>query len=174
LYPVEALFVDQLVIALFLTPYDLGLYVVAIAFAAPPRLGALAIALICLPAVASALPERRALVTRRYVLLVVALSGGIAVLLAVSVPTLLPIFFGGEFSPAIVPAQVLLGSSAIYGIKQVIGESLKGAGKPGTVSLIETASWPLVVAALGVGHPRVSSASQWEWWRFSSQCWVAI
>jgi hypothetical protein len=58
------------------------------------------------------------------------------------------LLFGVAFKAAVVPAQLLLAGSICFGVRRILGEVLRGAGRPGLVSMIEGGSWPLVVIAI--------------------------
>lgn len=68
----------------------------------------------------------------------VAGSFRLAVLLSVTVgigfiaclPWLLPLVFGAEFGPAVLPASVLVVASAMTGLSGLLGQSLQGQGRP--------------------------------------------
>jgi O-antigen/teichoic acid export membrane protein len=151
MYPVETLFLDQVLVALFLGPEDLGLYVTAVAFTSLVRLVAYAIAATSMPAIAAAPADRQGRLTLRSVALAVAALAPVTALLVLAMPTVLPLVFGDAFSAAVDPARFLLLGSLAFGIRQVLGECTRGAGRPGIVSLVEMGSWPAIVAAAAVG-----------------------
>jgi O-antigen/teichoic acid export membrane protein len=151
LYPVEGLFLDQLIVGVFLGPRELGLYVAALAFTSVPRLMASAIGLTALPTLATTRPSRYVPATARFLGLTVAALTPVAIALVLLMPVLLPGFFGSDFEGAVTSAQLLIVGSLLFGIRQVLGQCLRGAGLPGVVSVVETASWPLIVAAAASG-----------------------
>ena len=147
LYPVEGLFLDQLVIGIFLGPHELGLYVAALAFTTLPRLAAYAVGLVALPMVARAPTERKAGMTTQLVVLTVLVLTPLAAILAVAMPWLLPLVFGHDFDNAIGPARFLVMGSLFFGVRQVLGQCIRGAGAPGLVSVVEMGSWPFIIVA---------------------------
>ena len=151
LYPVEGLFLDQLLVGIFLGPHDLGLYVCAIAFTSLPRLLAFAVGVTAMPTVAKTAFDRQRAATWRFIALTTAIVVPVAGLLILLMPDLLPLVFGDEFARAVVPAQILVAGSAAFGVRQVIGQCLRGQGRPGTVSVVETAGWPFIVVAAAGG-----------------------
>lgn len=150
-YPMELLSLDQMLVVFLLGSRDLGLYVSALAFTSLPRLIAYAIGMIGMPVVAAATPAGQPLIVRRYVLLSVVALTPIALALVAIAGWLVPLFFGPAFHAAIEPARYLLLGSLAFGVRKVLGDCLRGAGRPGVVSIVETASWPLLVGAAAVG-----------------------
>lgn len=151
LYPVESLYVDQMLIALFLSKYDLGLYVAATAFTSGPRLVAFAIGTTSMPAVAASQAAERMSVLWHQMRVAAVAVGAVSVVLVATAPWLIPALFGDDFRDAVGPAQLLILGSWIYGIRRVLGDSLRGLGEPGLVSVTEVASWPFIVAAAATG-----------------------
>ena len=93
---------DQVVLALFLSPAALGLYVVGLAFTNLPYFVAKSVGLITFPWVASR-PEKAD--ARRTMWSLLWLTTGIAVVivavLCATAHWLVPFFFGGEFDDAV-------------------------------------------------------------------------
>jgi len=155
LYPVEALFLDQMLVVLFLGPRELGLYVAALAFTSLVRLMAHAIGTAALPAVAAQHATRDQKATgNRYLLLALTLLTPIALGLCAALGILVPALFGKEFQDAVAPATWLVMGSLLFGLRRVLGDVLRGRGFPGLVSVVEMGSWPLLVAAAAVGASR--------------------
>lgn len=151
LYPIEVLLLDQLVIALFLGPRDLGLYVAAVTLITVVRLVALAIGLIATPVLARTPVRRQRATTMRFLLVTAALVMPLAAGLALAAPDLLGLLFGEEFSGAGRAAQFLVLGSVAFALRRVLGDCLRGRGEVGRMSLVEMASWPLAVVAIVVG-----------------------
>jgi O-antigen/teichoic acid export membrane protein len=100
---------DQVLMAAWLPPAYLGLYVVAVSSAGLSQMLSQAVQTVTMPGIAreASDTERGTIlqsVFRRYWLL----SLGIMLAMAVTLPLLIPIIFGRAFSPAIWPAEVLL------------------------------------------------------------------
>ena len=148
IYPVEGLFIDQVIVAFMLGARDLGLYVVALAFTSVPRLIATAVATPVLGHVAGTKDRDLPRTLRAFVGTGLAYLVPAGALLIALTPALLPLLFGAAFKAAVVPAQLLLAGSICFGVRRILGEVLRGAGRPGLVSMIEGGSWPLVVIAI--------------------------
>jgi O-antigen/teichoic acid export membrane protein len=151
LYPLDALWVDQMLISFFLGARDLGLYVAALAFATLPRMVAWAVGLSGTPIAARAPAAARTVTVWRFLALgflaLVPLTG----LLMLMVPYVLPWLFGESFADAVIPTQLLLLASVPFGLRVILGDCLRGIGLGGMVSIVEVVSWPFVLAAVALG-----------------------
>lgn len=146
LYPVETLFVDQMIVSLSLGPRSLGLYTAALAFTTLPRVLATAVATAAFPHIAQAAdPLRR---TAGFLAIGAAALLPTGLGLTFLMPWLVPLIFGTRFSPAILPGQLLIWSSILFGFRQIAGDAIRGLGIPGRASVVEVATWPLMVMAL--------------------------
>ena len=151
LYPMETLFADQALVAIMLTPRDLGLYVSALAFSAPPRLIGYAIGVAAMPEVAGAKSTEQRATGRRYVLMALLILLPITLVLLVLMGALVSGLFGSEYGQATTPARLLLLGGFAYAIRRVIGDCLRGVGRPGLTSMVEFGSWPLLVGGAAIG-----------------------
>ena len=139
---------DQVLMAAWLPPAYLGLYVVAVSSAGLSQMLSQAVQTVTMPGIARepSDTERGTIlqsVFRRYWLL----SLGIMLAMAVTLPLLIPIIFGRAFSPAIWPAEVLLLASCFKGAEQVLGG---GAGASGNPWLGSKASLVALVVTVGL------------------------
>ncbi|MDX6404385.1 MAG: hypothetical protein QOH70_1840 [Blastocatellia bacterium] len=139
---------DQVLMAAWLPPAYLGLYVVAVSSAGLSQMLSQAVQTVTMPGIAreASDTERGTIlqsVFRRYWLL----SLGIMLAMAVILPLLIPIIFGRAFSPAIWPAEVLLLASCFKGAEQVLGG---GAGASGNPWLGSKASLVALVVTVGL------------------------
>jgi O-antigen/teichoic acid export membrane protein len=151
--PLETFRLDQAVVGLLLSPFDLGLYVVAIGFTVLPRLMAFSIGAAAYPRLAAIGDTAGArILARRAVWLTVGLCAGVVVPLVVSASFLVNLVFGEQFSGAIVVTQILLVGAFLAGVRRIVGDVSRGLGRPGVGSLGEVASWasavPLVALLL--------------------------
>lgn len=151
LYPVETLYLDQVFVALFIGTSDLGIYVSALAFTSLIRLVAAAIATNAMPSLAQAETAHRRVLTLRWLGVGVAALAPVTAALILVMPTLLPFFFGDAFKDGVGPARFLLLGSLAFGLRQIVGEALRGSGRPGIVSIVEVATWPLILGAAAIG-----------------------
>src|SRR5271157_1227636 len=146
---------DQVSIAAFLPPKELGLYVVAVAWsgALAPLLHSVAGSL--LPAVASeATPEGRARAFAKGSRLAVLLAIGSAVIALIVTPMAVVVLFGAAFHGAIPAALVLVPAAAVAGLNVVAGEGLRGMGRPVEAMKAEFIGLGVTAVALALLLPR--------------------
>ncbi len=146
---------DQVVLALFLAPADLGLYVVGLAFTNLPYFIAKSVGLITFPWVASRSEQADA---RRTMWSLFWLTTGIAVVLVAGLCAtahwLVPFFFGGDFSDAVTVTYIVLPGMIFLSARRVLSEGLKGRGYPlaGTLGELLALAW-VADRACGVRSP---------------------
>ena len=144
---------DQVVLALFLSPAALGLYVVGLAFTNLPYFIAKSVGLITFPWVASQSEKADA---RRTMWSLLWLTTGIAVVLVAglcaSAHWLVPFFFGDEFSDALTVTYIVLPGMIFLSARRVLSEGLKGRGYPlaGTIGELLSLAWVAVALAVFV------------------------
>ena len=144
---------DQVVLALFLSPAALGLYVVGLAFTNLPYFVAKSVGLITFPWVASRSETADA---RRTMWSLLWLTTGIAVVLVACLCAcahwLIPFFFGGRFSDAITVTYIVLPGTVFLSARRVLSEGLKGRGYPlaGTLGELLSLAWVAVALAISV------------------------
>jgi O-antigen/teichoic acid export membrane protein len=150
---VDVLRPDQVVLALFLSPASLGLYVVGLAFTNLPYFVAKSVGLITFPWVASQ-PEKGE--ARRTMWSLLWLTTGIALVLVAglcaSAHWLVPFFFGDEFSDAVTVTYIVLPGTIFLSARRVLSEGLKGRGYPltGTLGELLSLAWAAVALAIFV------------------------
>lgn len=122
---------DQVVIALFLTPAQLGLYVVAVTLTSGAPIIAASIAAIVLPTVASlANPVDRRVAASRYVRLTVVGTLVVTVPLLVLAPRVIALFFGHGFVAVANVNRILLVGAAFLALGQTLRALLLALGRP--------------------------------------------
>src|SRR4030095_9237295 len=122
---------DQALIAAWLPPSYLGLYVVAVSVSAIPQLFASAVETVTTPSVGqkATAEEKRELTLdtfRRYWRVSLLVVSGTALLL----PVAIPMFFGVGFKSSLLPAEILLLASLFMGARQVLGGVSFALGDP--------------------------------------------
>lgn len=144
---------DQVVLALFLSPSALGLYVVGLAFTNLPYFIAKSVGLITFPWVAS---RRERADARRTMWSLLWLTTGIAVVIVAAMCAaaqwLVPFFFGSQFSAAVTVTYIVLPGTVFLSARRVLSEGMKGRGYPlaGTVGELVSLGWIAVALALFV------------------------
>jgi O-antigen/teichoic acid export membrane protein len=156
--PIEVLRPDQMVVGLFLSPSALGLYVVGIAFSNLPRFIAQSVGLVTYPRIAA--ESNRALAIRslkRHLLAVVGISGVVVAILDVTCGVLIPSLFGPEFSPAVPVTRILLLAAIPNSVRRVLGDGLRGLGRPGAATVAEVVAGLTLVASLPLLLPSMQT-----------------
>lgn len=139
---IDALKLDQLVLALLLDTTDLGLYVAAMTVVTGNRVVGTSIGALCFP-MASRGDRGRDVVARSHFH---ALLGG-ALLLSCAIAAvevllggrLLTVLFGASFESGGSALRVLAVGSVFMNLRQVYADWLRGCGRPGVVTLSELA-----------------------------------
>ena len=136
--PLETLQIDQAVVGLLLSRYDLGLYAVGSAFDNLPGIFVSGVGMIALPRVAGA-PNREArnAIMRRAILVSVGLAGAATAFAEAIVGWVLPVAFGSSFSGAIPAARVLILAGFFMGSRRIFVVFLQGLGRPGPTGVGE-------------------------------------
>ncbi|MGH2925445.1 MAG: lipopolysaccharide biosynthesis protein [Solirubrobacterales bacterium] len=166
---VDVLRPDQIVLALFLSPSALGLYVVGLAFTNLPYFIAKSVGLITFPWVASRTETGDA---RRTMWSLLWLTTTIAVvlvaILCATAQWLVPLFFGGRFDSAVTVTYIVLPGTVFLSARRVLSEGLKGRGYPlaGTVGELVSLAWiavalAVLVPALGIYGAAVALSSSY-------------
>jgi len=147
-------------------PAVLGVYAVASKYAELLRLPGLAVGYVLYPRFAgqgSAVALAR---TRRLLPRAAALTIGGAIPLAALAPLLLPLLYGREFTPAVVPAWVLIGGLTLDGAAGLLTAYLYATRRPGLNSvamgvgvLITAGLDVLLIPRLGATGAAVASAT---------------
>jgi len=147
--PVEMLPIDQALVALVLSPTALGLYVTALALASLPRLVSHSVGVVAYPAVASQ-PNPTAAVRAalRYNVVNVALTVVAVVVLESVVGWALPLLFGADFRPAVPAARVAIVGGALFGLRRVLSDTLRGLGNGRSGSTAEVVTFVVFAVVL--------------------------
>jgi O-antigen/teichoic acid export membrane protein len=148
------LHLDLAIVAAFVGIREAGLYAVGSAAANVVRTQGTAIGIVALPQVAAskdhATRDQAIGLFFRVAILANALTAG-AVFIAAS--TLVPLIYGADFSDAVSIVHLLVLGVVAASLRQVLGDCLRGAGRPLSGSLAEVASWVAAVAGLAVLVP---------------------
>lgn len=150
---------DQAVMSVLLTPTQLGLYVVAVSIAGVLSPLMNAITIVILPRAArSASNEGAAILIARHVKLagIIAIPAVFAGLFVM--PWILPAFFGRGFAAAVGCAQILLFASIFQGFDALLGNGLRGLGRPGLPAAAEGAGMAVTLLLLLLLLPRLGIA----------------
>ena len=142
---------DQLLMAAFLSPQVLGLYVVAVAWASAVSPLLNAIGIIIFPRVASqTIPKERMRVLIQGIHLAVMVGLGVVVILITITPYVLPWIFGEDFRQAIPSSLILIIAGVISCISSILEEGARGLGKPSVVLAGESVGLVATILALAL------------------------
>lgn len=145
---VDSLRVDQLVLATFLGPRELGLYVAAITIITGNRVIGTALGALCFP-LASRRGDGQSPAWRQFQLILALTVGLSLAVAAVEIwlgGRLLGALFGADFSAGGRVLQILAVGSVFMNVRQVCADWLRGCGRPGIVTVAELVS----ILALGL------------------------
>lgn len=140
--PLEAFQVDYLVVGALLGPYWLGLYAGAMAFTNLPRFVAQSIGALAFPRVAAARGTNHAVRSALDAVLVTSAFALVVVIgLELIIGWLIPFLFGPAFEPSVPIARVLLISALLLSVRRIVGDVMRGGGKPLPSTAAEIISW---------------------------------
>jgi O-antigen/teichoic acid export membrane protein len=150
--PIETFRLDQLLVGLVLSPVALGYFIVAQAFTNLTRFIGQSIGMVTYPRVAAADSATQLRMIRRDFALGVAVAGALTLALIAAVPALLPFFFGSDFEPAVLTAQILLVATFLASIRRILVEGTRGSGRPtwgACAELLTLVAVPVVLIVSG-------------------------
>lgn len=146
--------IDQPVIAAFLAPAQLGLYVTAVTLSSLASLVGASVVYVGVPAIAA---EKDDAARRRLARALISVTLGASVLLSlplvVLAETLLGFLFGNAFAEVASVARVLLVASIILSVNRAIESVLTGAGRPGIAAKAELFALPITALGLAALLP---------------------
>lgn len=147
---------DQVLMAAWLPPTYLGLYVVAVSSAGVSQVFSQAVQTVATPSITQQeSPSKRAAVLqgvfRRYWLLSLVLTLVISAVL----PVMLPLVFGANFKSAIWPAEILLLGAFLIGAKEVLAGGAQALGNPWLSSKANLGALVVTVVLLSVLLPKM-------------------
>lgn len=153
LTPIDTLQIDVAIVVVMLGAEQAGLYVVAVSAANVIRSQGTGIGLVALSSVAAieGPGQSRAIGAffRSAGLLIVAT----AALIIAAAGVLVPLIYGHAFDGAVTIVQILAVGMVAAALRQVLGDCLRGAGRPTIGSVAEVVSWLVAVPALIVLVP---------------------
>ena len=154
LTPVDSMQIDLLIVTALLTASDAGLYAVAAAAAMVVRAQGTSIGMVALPTVAAGQTdeERRAAVGQFFRLSLL-LNFVTAATIVVTARFVVPALFGNEFAPAVGTVQILAIGITLASLRQVLGDCLRGLGRPGASTVAELVSLVVALVALAIFIP---------------------
>lgn len=138
---VDALRVDQLILAAFLSTYSLGLYVIAMTFVTANRVIGISLGTVALPLAARTATGERSATGLRALVVATAVLAVIAAALEILLGRwLLRVLFDVEIDEAYSVLAILAAGSIFMNLRQVCSDILRGLGRPGIPSISEVIS----------------------------------
>lgn len=145
---------DQMVMAAWLPPVDLGLYVAAVSAATLPQIFSQAVQTVSTPGMMQKeSPAERTAVLQRVFQRYWLLSGVMVLGLGAALPVAIPLVFGAAFRGAIGPAEILLLGMFLLGAKDVLAGGAHAMGDPWLSSKAQIYAVGVTVAMLSVLMP---------------------
>ena len=149
-----ALQVDQVLVVSFLTPADLGLYVVVLSLSRMLNVFQLSVVMVLFPKAAGRSQEDAVALTGRAARMSLLLTGACAVSVAVIGPLLLRLFYGPAYARSALSLRILLAEVTISGCLYVLAQAFMALGRPGTVTLLQAMGLALSVPLMVLLIPR--------------------
>ena len=149
-----ALQVDQVLVVSFLTPADLGLYVVVLSLSRMLNVFQLSVVMVLFPKAAGRTQEDAVALTGRAARMSLLITGACAVCVAVIGPLLLRIFYGAAYARSALSLRILLAEVTISGCLYVLAQAFMALGRPGTVTLLQAMGLSLSVPLMVLLIPR--------------------
>jgi O-antigen/teichoic acid export membrane protein len=147
---------DQMMMAAWLPPVQLGLYVVAVSSASlPQQILSGAVRTVISPAITqNRSDEKRAVMLQELFRKYLLASFLITIVSGACLPLLIPLVYGRDFIGATWPAEVLVGGALLIGAKEVLSAGAQAFGNPWLSSRAEILSSAVTVLLLLVLLPR--------------------
>lgn len=143
---------DQTVIAMSLSPAELGRYSVGVTWAGLASLPTQVVSAQLWPRLPGASPDRARHLLRVGVTGGIVLSALMGFLLAVSV-WIIPLVFGRDFAGAAKPFQVLAAAGAFNAASQLFADYLRGLGRPGIPAISQWVAVSIsVIGLVSISH----------------------
>lgn len=145
--PVDAFRIDQLILALFLPPYNLGLYVIAMTVVTANRAIGASLGKVAFPIAAHQATDEggRSVTVLRTIFAATALLSSFAAVVEILLGRwLLRVLFDVDDDAAYSVLIVLVIGSVFMNLRQVSSDILRGLGRPGIPSLSELVSLPTI------------------------------
>jgi O-antigen/teichoic acid export membrane protein len=145
---------DQLLISIFLSPVQLGLYVVATTLTSLTAMVGGSVAYVALPSIARLEPgEERTLLARRLIGITLIISATVALPVIVLAPFIVETLFGPSFAGAGEVTRVLAIAVVALSTSRAIEATLRAVGRPLDAGLAEILALGVTMASLAALLP---------------------
>lgn len=151
---VDSLQVDLAIVVALLGAWDAGMYTVALSAALVVRAQGSALGMVTLASVAAAESTASRQEAAGSILRVgLILHGLTAAFIIISAGILVPFIYGSRFAPAVPIVRILALAMVAASIRQIVGDCLRGYGRPLDGTLAEVTGWAVLGALLLVLVP---------------------
>jgi O-antigen/teichoic acid export membrane protein len=145
---------DQMIMSAVVPFAELGKYVVAVAMSSTVAPLYTTLAIVALPQVTRHNEaEAGGRESVRYFQLGVLAGVPVMIVAALAMPWLLPLLFGSQYPGAVLPAQILMLATLSQGMNVILGNCLRGLGRPGLPAIAEGIGVVVTVALLWLVLP---------------------
>jgi O-antigen/teichoic acid export membrane protein len=151
--PIEYFQIDQAIVAFFLAPEALGIYVVAMSLTNLVRFIGQSVGIVAYPRVAAREGHEQRVLLWRFVGVAAIACGTIVLVLEATATWLVPFLFGESFDAAVAVTRVLLVAAFLFAIRRVLTEGARGAGQASAGSVAEVVSLVVLAATAPVLVP---------------------
>ena len=141
---------DQFIMSALILPSDLGLYAVAVSYAILPLSISSSLATVLFPNVANNGSAEGTIAIFRTLKVNLVLSVGIALIMMLIGPMIIPFVFGPGFQQSVYPATILLVGTVLLGCNYILANGLRGLGYPQLPSLAEVVALGVTLAGLAL------------------------
>jgi O-antigen/teichoic acid export membrane protein len=146
---------DQFIMSGLVSLSDLGHYSVAVSYATVLTSVAAAFATVLFPRVAQQRSYQGRATIWRVVGANLVISVPLALIMGAVSARLLPLLFGQDFQPAVLPAMILLPGSILLGHNHILTDGLRGLGRPIIPSIAEVCGLLATVVGLLLLLPKL-------------------
>jgi O-antigen/teichoic acid export membrane protein len=149
-----ALQIDQVIVVRYLTPSDLGIYVVMLSLSRMLNVFQASVVQVLFPKAAGHTRETAIAMTLRAARVTTLITGTGAAIIGLIGPQLLRLFYGAEYAQSIGSLRLLLAEATISGCVYVLSQAFMALGRPGIVTFRQVTGLALSIPLMLVLIPR--------------------
>jgi O-antigen/teichoic acid export membrane protein len=151
---------DRLTLGLLVPASSLGIYSAAATASSPLPSLTTSIGMVRLPAVAALTGKAKSMAARQAILRSIGVLLLVSPALALVLPWVIPFVYGARYSPAVVPAEILLLGTVFSSLAAVTDDMLRAHGHPGFVTVSQGVGGAItVIGTLLVGRHSLSGVA---------------
>jgi O-antigen/teichoic acid export membrane protein len=146
--------IDQVIVVRYLTPSDLGIYVVMLSLSRMLNIFQASVVQVLFPKAAGHSREAAISMTLRAARVTTLLTGSGAAVIGLIGPQLLWLFYGAEYTQAVGSLRLLLAEATISGCVYILSQAFMALGRPGIVTFRQMTGLALSIPMMLVLIPR--------------------